>query len=130
VFCEITYDDLQTDFYPIQDLFSISSFKNTILSGILRSWLLNFMDEDFEKAPSYTFNFNIKDVINIDYSSSIYRTYDIENDTVLTKEHNRKTEQIKALKSIAGILNDLTPEQMKIFEEAVKRRPLFNEICS
>jgi hypothetical protein len=29
------------------------------------------------------------------------------------------------LEDIAGLLNDLSLEEMKIFEEAVKRRPLF-----
>ncbi len=34
-------------------------------------------------------------------------------------------ERIDALKSLSGLLSDLTPEQMKIFKEAIKRRPLF-----
>ncbi|MDO8137234.1 MAG: hypothetical protein Q6354_06295 [Candidatus Brocadiales bacterium] len=33
--------------------------------------------------------------------------------------------KIKALESVAGMLTELTKEQIKIFEEAVRRRPLF-----
>jgi len=40
----------------------------------------------------------------------------------LTASQIRK---LKALKAAAGILNDFTAEQMKVFEENVKRRPLF-----
>lgn len=40
-------------------------------------------------------------------------------------EYHRKQEQIKAIDDITGLLKDFTPEQMKIFKEAVKRRPLF-----
>lgn len=35
---------------------------------------------------------------------------------------------IVILELVSGILNELTPEQIKDFDEAVKRRPLFNDI--
>ncbi|MFQ6089529.1 MAG: hypothetical protein ACE5K0_11615 [Candidatus Methanofastidiosia archaeon] len=36
-----------------------------------------------------------------------------------------KLEKLNALDAASGILNELTSKQMKIFEEAVKRRSLF-----
>lgn len=34
-------------------------------------------------------------------------------------------EKLEALESVFGMLNELTPEQREVFDEAVKRRPLF-----
>lgn len=41
------------------------------------------------------------------------------------KEFEETMEKIRALESISGILNELTPEQLEIFEEEIKRKPLF-----
>lgn len=35
------------------------------------------------------------------------------------------SEKLKVLDDVSGMLNELTPEQMKIFETSVKRRHLF-----
>ena len=41
------------------------------------------------------------------------------------RDREKIKEKLDALKGLSGLLNELTPEQIKIFEEAVKRRPLF-----
>jgi len=41
------------------------------------------------------------------------------------EEWEKFVEKINALEAVSGLLNELTPEQMQIFEEAVQRRPLF-----
>ncbi len=42
----------------------------------------------------------------------------------LAAEVKRK---LKALKEVAGLLSDLSPEEMRAFLEAAKRRPLFGD---
>lgn len=123
MFYEITSDDFQTGFYYIQDTFANSSLEKSNLSSILKKWLLNIKKKDYKN--NNFFIPNIKNTIDMDYSSSIYTTCEIENETALSGEYYRKAEQIKALEDVAGILNDLAPEQIDIFEEAIKRRPLF-----
>lgn len=41
------------------------------------------------------------------------------------KDLERIIERLNALESVSGILNDLTDEEMEVFDETVKRRPLF-----
>jgi hypothetical protein len=124
MFCEITFDDLQTGFYPVQDVFARSSLEEITPGNILNKWLTNVIrDKDFKITSLY--KSGIKNSINIDYSSTIDRSCNAENETVLSEEYYRKVRQLKALEDIAGLLNDLSLEEMKIFEEAVKRRPLF-----
>jgi len=41
------------------------------------------------------------------------------------REWERITERLAALDAVSGMLNDLTEEQIKVFEESVKRRPFF-----
>ena len=38
--------------------------------------------------------------------------------------------KLKALKDVAGLLSDLSPEEMKAFLEAARRRPLFGNRLS
>jgi hypothetical protein len=38
------------------------------------------------------------------------------------------SEKLNALETVSGMLNELTAKQMEIFEEAVKKRPFFNDI--
>lgn len=120
---EITYDDVQTELDPFQDIFASSSKEKISLSGILKGWLLSLRGKPFEK-PFFSIP-NLLYIMQIDYSSSIYRLLEFENDTVLSEEFFRKIEQIKALNDVSGMLNELTSEQMDIFEKVVKRRPLF-----
>jgi len=48
-----------------------------------------------------------------------------KSETVFTDELIRQTAQIQALERVSGMLNELTAEQMEVFEQAVKRRPFF-----
>jgi hypothetical protein len=41
------------------------------------------------------------------------------------QEWEKKIEQLNAIETISGMLNVLSPEQIEVFEQAVKRRPLF-----
>ena len=41
------------------------------------------------------------------------------------QEWEKKIEQLNAIEAISGILNALSSEQIEVFEQAVKRRPLF-----
>jgi len=41
------------------------------------------------------------------------------------KENHRKIEKLRALESVFGMLDELSSEQLEVFEGAVKRRPLF-----
>ena len=42
-------------------------------------------------------------------------------------ELSKRVERILALETISGILKDLSPEQKKILDKVIKRRPLFNK---
>lgn len=42
-------------------------------------------------------------------------------------EESTIEEKIKALDAASGMLSDLTDEERKIFEEAIKRRPFFKD---
>ena len=42
-----------------------------------------------------------------------------------SKEGHRKKEKLRALESVFGMLGELSSEQLEVFGEAVKRRPLF-----
>jgi hypothetical protein len=41
------------------------------------------------------------------------------------QEWEKKIEQLNAIEIISGILNELSPEQIEVFEQAVNRRPFF-----
>ncbi|MDH7505201.1 MAG: hypothetical protein QHH25_03610 [Candidatus Acetothermia bacterium] len=48
--------------------------------------------------------------------------------TVTSEESPAEVERkLKALKEVAGLLSDLSPEGMRAFLEAAKRRPLFED---
>lgn len=49
----------------------------------------------------------------------------VEWDKISDEELFERTKRILALEAMSGILKDLNPEQIEIFDEAVKRRPLF-----
>jgi hypothetical protein len=123
MFYEITSNDVQTELNPFQDVFANSSKEKISLSGILERWLLSLKGKPFEK-PFFSIP-NLPYIMQIDYSSSIYRFSEFENDTALSEEFFRKLEQIRALDGVSGILNNLSSEQVYSFEEAVKRRSLF-----
>ncbi len=46
-------------------------------------------------------------------------------DKITDDEIFKRIKQILALEVMSGLLKDLTPEELKIFDEAAKRRPLF-----
>jgi len=120
---ERTSQDVKTEFHPFQDVFVSSSREEISVSEILERWFLSFRGKPFEK-PFFAIP-NLSPILQIDYSSSIYRFLEFKSETVLTEEFFRKVEQIKVLEDVSGMLNELTSEQMEIFEEVVKRRPLF-----
>jgi len=68
---------------------------------------------------------NLWPILLIDYSSSIYGSFESRSETALTDEVFRKLRQKEILENVSGMLNELNPVQMEIFEAAVKRRPLF-----
>jgi hypothetical protein len=41
------------------------------------------------------------------------------------QEWEKKIEQLNAIETISGMLNELTPEQIEVFEQSVKRRSFF-----
>lgn len=41
------------------------------------------------------------------------------------QDWERITEKLNALEAVSGMLNDLTTEQIEIFETSIQRRPLF-----
>lgn len=41
------------------------------------------------------------------------------------QEWEKKIEQLNAIETVSGVLNELTPEQTEVFEQSVKRRALF-----
>jgi hypothetical protein len=41
------------------------------------------------------------------------------------QEWEKKIEQLNALETVSGMLNELTPEQIEVFEQSVKRGPFF-----
>ncbi|MFH1859503.1 MAG: hypothetical protein ABH870_00575 [bacterium] len=51
--------------------------------------------------------------------------FNISEDMKLFEHITPVQEEFEALDAVFGMLNDLTPEQMEVFDEAVKRRPLF-----
>jgi len=120
---EMTSQDVKTEFYPFQDVFVSSSREEISVSEILERWVLSIRGKPFEK-PFFAIP-NLSPILQIDYSSSIYRFLEFKSETALTEEFFRKVEQIKVLEDVSGMLNELTSEQMEIFEEVVKRRPLF-----
>lgn len=51
-----------------------------------------------------------------------HKTYE----TAVSKEVSTTTRRkLKALEDIAGLLSDLTPEELRVFLKATRRRPLF-----
>lgn len=177
---ETISQDVKMKFHPFQDVFVSSVRKEISVSERLERWSLSIKGKTFEK-PFFVIP-NLSSILQIDYSSSIYRYLEFKTETALTEEFFRGVEQIKVLEKISricdklleekpfreidrtkllktiseilneipseklkisegelskrlrgvlaveaasGILNELTPEQIKGFDEAVKRRPFF-----
>ncbi len=57
--------------------------------------------------------------------SKIIYDISIEWDKISDKELSERIKRILALEAMSGILKELQPEQIKIFNESVKRRALF-----
>ena len=49
----------------------------------------------------------------------------IEWNKISDGEFFERTKRILVLEAMSGILKELKPEQIEIFDEAIKRRPLF-----
>jgi len=93
-------------------------------SGTVIDDILQYVKENVTRILSIPRCAPKQDVVSAEMIElKIYPTLSDE-----TFPKNLTTKQIRkldALKAATGILNDLTPEQMKIFEATVKRRPLF-----
>src|SRR3989338_855771 len=120
---ELTSCDIKQELAPFQDVFESSSIRKTSTSGIFSNLLLVSREKPFERR-SFTPQ-NLLPILQIDYSSSLYGFFESKNETALTEEFFRKMEKIKVLENVSGMLNELTAEQMEIFEVVVKRRPFF-----
>lgn len=59
-----------------------------------------------------------------DLEEGIKKVYEARGE-IEVQDLDKKIERLKALDAISGILNDLTPAQIEIFEQAFKRRPFF-----
>jgi len=121
---ELTSQETMTGYLPFQDIFESSSRQEINLSEVLERWLASIRGKHFEKQ--FFIILNISSVISIDSSSTIYYRFpEFTSETTIGEDFFKKLEQIKALENVSGMLNELTSEQMAIFDEAVKRRPLF-----
>jgi len=177
----MTSQDVKTGYSPFQDVFRSSSREEISVSEILKRWFLSFRGKSFEK-PFFAIP-NLSQILQIDYSSLIYRPIQFKSETALTEEFYKKAEQSEVLQNISricdkliseeevfkeidkskllkeisemleeiplqqmkisecelserirkilvvetvfGVVKDLNPQQIKAFDEAVKRRPLF-----
>jgi len=176
--CEMTSRDVK--FPPLQqDVFVNSSREEINMSEILGSFKGEFA-KPFFSIP------NLSRILQIDYSSSIYRVFEFKSETALTGNYSKnekikkllkdisnmideiiarekqfqdvdkeellnsisnifnnftssqleisreelfkRIENLVALRAAFGILNELSPEDIKDFDRLVKRRPFFGDI--
>lgn len=107
--------------YPIQTPSTPSTGIEEIdLPDTWESLLFSLIRKEFKKQ----FYYNLFPLFEVNLSS-IKPHFEIKNETSLIEESFRKVEQLRVLEDVSGILNELTPQEMKIFEEVVKRRSLF-----
>jgi hypothetical protein len=78
----------------------------------------------FRRKPFFGYQI-ISPIIQYD-SSSKYPFLDFEEiETVFIDEFFSRIAKLKALDDVFGMLNELTPKQIKIFEKSISRRHLF-----
>lgn len=117
----MTSQDVKTEFHPFPDVFVSSSREEISVSEILKRWFLSFRGKPFEK-PFFAIP-NLSPILQIDYSSSIYRFLEFKSETVLTEDFFRKVEQIKVLEKVSRICDKLTLEE-EFFREIDKTKLL------
>ncbi len=117
----MTYQNVTTEFHQFQDVFASSSREEISASEISRRLFLNFKGKQFEK-PLFA-ALNPSQILQIDYSSSIYHTLEFKSETALTEEPFKKTEPINVLETVSGICDKLILEE-KIFREIDKTKLL------
>jgi hypothetical protein len=143
---EMTSQDVETEFPSFQDVFVSSSREEISASEILGRRFLSFRGKPSEKL--FFAIPNLSSILQIDYSSSTYRFFESKSETALTEEFFRKEkireiledisnmieeiihkeehfkgiDKIKLLNSISEILNNFTPEQLKIPRNELFRR--------
>ncbi len=105
----MTSQDVKTEFHPFQDVFENSSREEISMSEILERWFLSFREKHFEK-PFFVIP-NLSLILQIDYSTSIYRSLEFKSETALTEEFFRKLEQTKVLEKVSRIYDKLTLEE-------------------
>ena len=73
-----------------------------------------------DNNPLYQENLDKQDMIEV-----INRNFDpvkvIDVNSISEQELTKRIKRILSLHLVSGMLNDLTPEQMRIFDESVKR---------
>lgn len=82
--------------------------------------LTEIVNKLIDANPIYQENLNRQEMIDL-----INRTFDLvavpDLHRISQEELTKRIKRILSLHLVAGMLNDLTPEQMKIFDESVKR---------
>ncbi|MBE9206858.1 hypothetical protein IQ244_10075 [Nostoc sp. LEGE 06077] len=73
-----------------------------------------------DNNPIYQENLNKQEIIEV-----INRTFDPVSvpdiNNISEEELTKRVKRILSLHLVSGMLNDFTPEQMKLFDEAIKR---------
>lgn len=110
----LTSCKLKPEYYPPQEVFANSSREEISVSEI----------SDRPHFKSFFTPQDLSQILQVD-SSSIYPSFELKKETVVIDEFFRKIKKLKVLEDVSGMLNELTSEQIKIFEAAVKRGPLF-----
>lgn len=109
---------------------SLLNIDDTITPILTEDVFYNFKDiklkEEFQTASST--------IVTIDLISPLFieifewrnlLTHSSPFQISEVQEWEKIVDKINALEAVSGLLNDLTYEQMEIFESTVKRRPLF-----
>jgi len=144
--CTMTSQDVRTEFPPFQNVFASSSREEISPGEILERWFLSSRGKPFQKPLFVVPNFPL--MRQVDYSSPIDQFRQPKSEMVLVEEFLRKEkireiledisdmideiihkgerfkeiDKIKLLNSISEILNNFTPEQLKIPRNELFRR--------
>lgn len=85
-----------------------------------REKLTQIVETLIDNNPIYKENLDVQEMIEV-----INQTFDPvavpDMNTISEEELTKRIKSILSLHLVSGMLNDLTPEQMQIFDESVKR---------
>jgi hypothetical protein len=118
---EVTTPDTEPGGYSSEDIFEPSSAAQpagTESFGELSFYWMRNLKTSVLPLP------DLSSIIRSDASSK-YPSLEVIRKTFFTKQLSAQVRKLRALKGILGMLNELTPEQLKIFETAVERRAFF-----